>query len=435
MKPAKAYLNILKLRCNMRLHREVIHNHPIFAFIDTTSFCNLGCPSCPTGLKLGLRPSMAMEEDLFRAAIDDVGDYIFHMYMYNWGEPLLNKRTPEMVRYAKDREIKVTISTNLSMPLTDDYIERLVRSGLDRLMVSLDGTTAETYEQYRKKGDFSRVRENLRRINAARHDLGMSSPRLVWQFIVFRHNEHQVDEARALCREWGADEVRVDSAILPLESHRAGLEPSTVPEFNRYHPDHPVQVETKRVMSSSRPCSWLYGGLVLSPGGQVSPCCGVPAEDHDFARFTAGGSVVDALNSDRFRKARGLSTRTRPAPTSLPMVAQSVTKLNDGMGAGMVEVLEDDEIVCEKCPVPSIQRYTDPIIQEIVDDLVSGGPALGEPTAGRSRRFVNYLLMGAPRWERRVLKRIAPRSSARAAAWVRRRRARRDGSLVAANSA
>src|SRR5882672_10786461 len=246
MKKMKAYLNVWKFRMNLKFKREVVHNFPVLAFIEPNLFCNLHCPACPTGLNLKLRPTVSINEGLFRAAIDEVGDYLFQLYMYNWGEPLLHKETPEMIRYAKDKDIKVTLSTNLSLKLTDDYLERLVLSGLDVLMASLDGTTAETYAKYRRNGNFDLVRENIHRIQAVKQRLGATTPKVVWQFLVFRHNEHQIAQAMAEYKDWGADEISLGPAIMPLEQYNDGFEPSTIPAYNMYHPENMVQIESAR---------------------------------------------------------------------------------------------------------------------------------------------------------------------------------------------
>src|ERR1044071_3329760 len=171
MKKLKAYTNVLKLRANMVLKREAIHNFPVAAFMEPPSFCNLHCPACPTGNGLDLRPTVSIKEDLFRAAIDEMGDYLFMLIMYNWGEPLLHKRTPEMIQYAKQKEIVISLSTNLSIRLSDDYLERLVKSGLDTLTVSLDGATQETYVKYRRNGNLALVQENLKRIHEIKQRL------------------------------------------------------------------------------------------------------------------------------------------------------------------------------------------------------------------------------------------------------------------------
>ena len=263
MKNMKAYANVGKLRLNMLLRREVLTNYPVKAYIEPTLFCNLRCPACPTGLQLGLRPSSTIDVDLFKSAIDEIGDYLFELQMYNWGEPLLHRQTPEMIRYAKDKRIeRIKLSTNLSLNLTDDYIERLVRSGLTELIVSLDGTSTETYSKYRLRGEFDLVCRNMMRIQEAKTRLGLTTPEVVWQFLVFKHNEHEIGQAQAEYRQWGADRLLLFGAEMPEKEFAEGFEPSTIPAYNQYHPDHPQQLEMKRYKSP--------GNLV--PGFMVCLC-------------------------------------------------------------------------------------------------------------------------------------------------------------------
>jgi MoaA/NifB/PqqE/SkfB family radical SAM enzyme len=421
MKKAKAYLNILKLRLNMRLKREVVSNYPVAAYIEPTLFCNLHCPACPTGLNLDLRPTASISEELFKSAIDEMGDYIFLLYMYNWGEPLLHKRTPEMIRYAKEKVVKIVLSTNLSIKLTDDYLERLVRSGLDKLIVSLDGVNAETYKHYRRNGKFDLVRENMRRIQETKRRLGLQTPSVEWQFLVFRHNEEEVEQARAQYKEWGADEINFGAAIMPLEPHNQGFEPSTIPQYNMYHPEHMVQKETKRQLSGDRPCSWLYGAVVLNPNGKVSPCCAVASEKHDFGEFAAGDKFSSVWNNKTYRRARRLfvewgkaarqkqqshsvapPAQSRAAAAAPPLVSITRRSNNDnmevdGMSVRAAMALDEDSLICHKCPIPYWQNFTDPVVAEAASDLVSGfrrGGGLGR----RARYLSNYLLMGAPGW-------------------------------------
>ncbi len=398
MKKNKAYLNVLKMRLNVRLKREVVHNYPVAAFIEPTSFCNLHCPACPTGLGLGLRPTTSIDEQLFRSAIDEIGDYIFQLYMYNWGEPLLHKRTPEMIAYAKAKEIKIVLSTNLSIKLTDDYTERLVRSGLDTIIVSIDGLTQETYARYRRNGNLDLVRANMLAIKRMKEKLGLQTPNIVWQFLAFKHNEHELDEARAVYREWGADELSVGPAIMPLDPYNDGLEPSTITQLNLYHPDNRVQKEAARQMASGRSCTWLYGVFVLNPNGKVSPCCAVPSEKLDFGEYAVRDDFHGLWNNDKFRQARRafIEWGKKPAKAMSAKQQAASSHLVDGMGAHAAPAKES-ELICHKCPIPHLQDYVDPVIVGVTQMLASS-------FAGKSslrdkvRCSVNYLLMGAPNW-------------------------------------
>ena len=410
MKKPKAYLNVLKFRLNMALKREAVSSYPVVAFIEPNLYCNLQCPACPTGLRLGLRPTIGIDEELFKATIDQIGDYVFQLYMYNWGEPLLHKRTPEMIAYAKNKDINVLLSTNLSIKLTDDYIDRLVLSGLDRMLVSLDGVTQESYSKYRVRGDLALVRENLMRIQRAKQRLGRATPKVVWQFLVFRHNEHEIEQARAVHQEWGADEFLVGGAEMPMEPHNDGFEPSTIPEYNVYHPDHPLQKEAERQLRSDRACGWLYGVFVLNPNGKVSPCCAVPSENLDFGEYRKG-DFFTVWNNEMFRRARRMfaSPSNKPRqqqPALTTEQKRGISKRIDGMALRVVNEVSEDKLICHCCPIPFLQNYTDPIIAEVAAAQRLGATHAPSLT-GRARHLINYMLMGGPTlngtWRTRAL--------------------------------
>jgi MoaA/NifB/PqqE/SkfB family radical SAM enzyme len=421
MKKMPAYLNVLKLRVNMSLKSKYIRNYPVQAYIEPTLFCNLRCPACPTGLQLGLRPSSTIKWDLFKSTIDEIGDYVFSLFMYNWGEPLLHKQTPEMIRYAKDKDINILLSSNLSLNLTDDYIERLVQSGLDTLIVSLDGTTEEAYSKYRRRGEFELVRKNMLRIQAAKKKFGVQTPKVVWQFLVFKHNETQIGQALAEYKEWGADEIVTESAIMPFAPHDEGFEPSTLPEFNMYHPDHQFQKQTDKHDQSGRPCSWLYGIFVLNPNGKVSPCCASAGEETDFGDYSTKSGLFGVWNNATFKRARALFTGGFDAPpanptpitaspdiTNLVQIERQTTpqqqllleedaSLIAGMGSNISKSLKQDELICQKCPIPWRQDDVDKIIIDEVTSLMKS--FWGEKSLKQKTRVaLAYLLMGAPLW-------------------------------------
>jgi MoaA/NifB/PqqE/SkfB family radical SAM enzyme len=399
VKKPKAYLNVLKLRVNMALKREAITSYPVAAFIEPNLYCNLQCPACPTGLRIGLRPTVGIDEELFRTAIDEIGDYVFQLYMYNWGEPLLHKRTPEMIAYAKKKDISILLSSNLSIKLTDDYIDRLVLSGLDRMIVSLDGVTQESYGKYRRNGDLALVRENLLRLQRAKQRLGRATPKLIWQFLVFRHNEHEVEEARAIHKDWGADEFTVCGAEMPMEPHNEGFERSSIPEYNIYHPDHLFQKEAERQMTSDRACAWLYGVFVLNPNGRVSPCCATPSEKLDFGEYHKG-DFFNVWNNETFRRARRIfvpeADKAPRTPRRLTTAQKTaISKRIDGMALRVVDSVSEGQLLCHKCPIPFLQNYTDPIIAEVAA-AQRAGAAHAPSIVGRARHLMNYMLMGGP---------------------------------------
>ncbi|NDJ84292.1 MAG: radical SAM protein [Chloroflexi bacterium] len=346
MKSLRAYRNLFKLRLNMLLRREVVDHYPIVAYIEPTLFCNLRCPACPTGLRLNLRSPVRLDWDLFTAAIDEIGEYIFELYMYNWGEPLLHPETPAMIRYAKQQHMQVTLSTNFSVALSDDYLAALIDSGLDRIVISLDGVSAATYGHYRRQGDHGRVRENMSRLRAARDHKRRDKPEIVWQFLVFAHNEHEISTAKACYREWGADCIIVEGAQMPVSPFDAGFSPSTQSQYNLYHPGHPYQRSGQRQLRDGRPCSWLYGAIVLNPDGRISPCCGTAAARDDFGTYSGKESLMSIYNSQPYQGARAINRHTQPR-NKQPGVA-----MIRGMAAENPATRRAETLICAVCPIP-----------------------------------------------------------------------------------
>lgn len=363
-KPLSAYFNILRMRLAMRRGRTRVRHHPIMAQMDPVLLCNLRCPACPTGLRLNQRPGGRMPWERFREFLDEHGRYLFRLKLYNFGEPLLHKDTPEMLAYAKSFGIRCEISTNLSLELSDDYLERLVRSGLDLMTVSVDGTSQETYERYRRRGEFALVRRNLERIRAIKERLGIGSPWITWQFLVFRHNEHEIEVIRENYKKWGADALVVAPAQLPVGEHREGFEPSTIPEFVFSPEGPPVAAEQDEQTAPAdtaapslpevarpEPCSWLHGAMVLNGDGMVSPCCATSDSNDDFGEFVADREAGrDVWNSASYQRARAVfepGSQQEAAP--------------DAPG----------DLICSRCPMPTERDLVTRLVHEVRGELLA----------------------------------------------------------------
>ena len=189
---------------------------PYWLTIDPNNFCQLHCPFCPTGADRGVRGKAMMDLEHFRKLIDRLGPYVIHVDMMNWGESILNKSLPEMIAAAKSHGIEVRLDANFNN-VPDGMFDRLIRSGLDVLSLSIDGASAETYGRYRAGGDFDRVLSNVRTLVRRRRELGRSSPWIVWQFLVFRHNEHERPQAAKIARELEVDQVSFVAPSIPNE--------------------------------------------------------------------------------------------------------------------------------------------------------------------------------------------------------------------------
>ena len=119
-----------------------------------------------------------MHFDLYKKVVDQIKGHCVWLTLYSWGEPFLNREIDKYVAYANEANIATFISTNLNKPLTPDMAERIIRSGLDVLIVSLDGVTQDVYEVYRVGGRLDRVIDNIKLLVQKKKELGSKTP--IW---------------------------------------------------------------------------------------------------------------------------------------------------------------------------------------------------------------------------------------------------------------
>ena len=150
--PLKKILNWILVETAAMARPERPFGWPTHLQIEPTTYCNLRCLLCPVNTGLN-RPRGHMDFKVFQKVVDEVGEYLFFILLWDWGEPFLNPEIYAMIRYAVERGIKVVSSTNGHLFAQYDHADRVVRSGLDTLIVALDGITQETYEGYRQGGE------------------------------------------------------------------------------------------------------------------------------------------------------------------------------------------------------------------------------------------------------------------------------------------
>src|SRR5437667_8619926 len=140
------------------INRPVQWGLPVSISIEPTTSCNLRCPECPSGLRAFTRPTGMLKKDFFTETIDQLYRELYYLVFYFQGEPYLNPQFLDMVKYAASKRIYTATSTNAHY-LTDDNARKTIESGLNRLIISIDGTTQDVYQQYRVGGQLSKVLE------------------------------------------------------------------------------------------------------------------------------------------------------------------------------------------------------------------------------------------------------------------------------------
>lgn len=273
--------NVLLVESERLLRRTRLHGRPYYYFIDPCNVCNLRCPLCPTGTGELKRKQGMMSLAEYQVILDKISPYAVEVSLHNWGEPLLNKDIFKIIRSTADRNIATNMSSNLSVERAN-LGEELVRSGLEYLIVSLDGVTQDVYQSYRVRGKLDLVFENLRSIVEAKRRLGSSTPVIEWQFLVFKHNEHQMAHARTLAEEIGVDHLRFRSPGLPYNSiNDEALGEKWMPTDPAFWDLHPSRLNRQGYLWDE-PCYYLYRSMTVNPGGGVAACCIVYREQQDF---------------------------------------------------------------------------------------------------------------------------------------------------------
>jgi radical SAM protein with 4Fe4S-binding SPASM domain len=173
--------------------------------------------------------------------------------------------------------------------LNDENARLTVESGLDRLIISIDGTTQETYEAYRKQGKLSNVIQGAKNIIQWKNKLKSKTPYVIFQFLVVKPNEHQIPEVYRLAKEIGADEVKLKTAQIYDFENGNELIPS-IDKYSRYQKINDSQYIIKNKLLNH--CWKLWHSCVITWDGIVVPCC----FDKD-AKYNMGD-----LKNEPFRK-------------------------------------------------------------------------------------------------------------------------------------
>jgi hypothetical protein len=369
----KKYQNLFHALEEQRSALAKISSYPVSLCLDAASACPLHCPFCIHGKPSPSRPFSVLKWDLFEPLINELGPYLFQVDLFNWGEPLVNPHLLKMIALLKSHEVNIRLSTSLALALSKQFLESLMLSGINYLIISIDGMSSKTYETYRVGGNFQLAMSNLEELAKWKRQLKLDKPRLEWQYLVFSFNEHELPLASRHARKIGV-EFRPAAPYIDLNQHPEWL--STQPRFVRESykpiltpPKSPSPGATKRdgppgepplptgaydvdkkqkvakpgkiaeeisihsVLSASSthryPCDWLYLKACINSDGSLSPCCGCHPGDPDWGKLEKG-AFSRTWNNANYEMAR----------KSLTECAKE----------------KESKIICAHCPLPEIQQ-------------------------------------------------------------------------------
>lgn len=257
-----------------------VHHAPMFVSVEPANICQLRCPECPVGRggvkneKLKIKnaevpkqPYMSME--VFKRVLAEVKETALVMQFYFQGEPLLNTNLPQMIREAQEAGLYTIVSTN-AQAMTKERAEELVSSGLDRIIISMDGLTQETYEAYRVGGSIDQCKAALRYLREAKSvcqsEAGLT---IELQVLRLKSNEHEWRAFRKEYKALGADRLVFKTAQLYDYRHGHPLMPSE-PRYRRYE-QHADGLWYRKPLGKG--CFRVWSGVVIAANGDVLPCC------------------------------------------------------------------------------------------------------------------------------------------------------------------
>lgn len=297
-------LNLFKVAggyCLTYLTKRDFHwGLPFVLMVEPSSLCNLRCPLCPAGTGEIKRTEAFLSIDHFRDVLEDVGHQIKLLLLWNQGEPFLHKDLLEMIRLAKHREIYVKTSTNGHFINTEEQAGEIIESGLDEIIVSIDGADSETYRKYRLGGDFERVTRGVQLLASQKRERKSLTPIIDLQMLLTKDTEGQVEEMKGFTRNLGAN-------ILSLKT----LQVTNLKEAEEFLPEDASKWRYKKTeeglktkSKNHKGCRRLYYSLVINSDGKVSPCCFDKFGKYSFGDLDQNGNLPGIWRGGKFKSFR-----------------------------------------------------------------------------------------------------------------------------------
>jgi len=287
--PLKLY-NFALNKFEKKIKRIHLRSFPINVMIEPVNSCNLNCVGCVTGTKHkeAIQPQV-LKFDQFKKYFDQVKDYVFNISLFNWGEPFLNKNIFSIIQYASSKKCGVTVHSNLNI-FNEIMAGKAIAAKLTHIYVAIDGATQETYEKYRKGGNLSQVFRNIELLVDKKRMEKSRFPMLTWQYLVFPHNAHEIEEARIRSKQ-----LKMDA----FEVFRGNLDNVGTFGFERTYDSGEKDAAT----SFKTFCDPLWDTLIIYPDGSVIPCCQAFREKDIFGNVDET-SVRNVWNNDNYTEMR-----------------------------------------------------------------------------------------------------------------------------------
>ncbi len=267
--------NMLAAKTQKTLRRDRVWGMPYRYTIDPINICNLRCPLCPTGLGTLGRERGRMSFENFKRLVDQIKSFAYQVELFNWGEPFLHPQIFEMIDYVSSNKIAVRLSSNLNY-FSADIARRTIESGLDALIVSVDGATQASYEKYRRGGNLDRVLNNIQMLIGAKKERATRKPFITLRMLINRYNEDEVQRMRMIADELGVDAFTTGTLFIDTTDQSQAKEWLPQQQEMSYY-DY-----SNEKLENVWHCSDLWESMTINWDGGLAPCCWLHNKKNDY---------------------------------------------------------------------------------------------------------------------------------------------------------
>lgn len=271
---------------------EYESNFPLYILTEMIFACNYRCPQCILGDKteeVKLKPSIpTMTFELFKKIIDEGKENnCKSLCVNNTNEPLLVKDLIERIEYARKQGfLDILMNTNGEL-LNEENSKRLIKSGLTRLMVSIDAHSSEVFSKIRVGGNYENVKKNVISLVKIRNELDLKLPLIRTSFVLQRDNAHEVNEFKTYWQDI-VDYVHIQEFVKPYE---------TAEDFR--------MINHKSSIAENFRCDQPWNRIMIRSDGEVHPCCSFYTYELKMGDVK-NSTIYDIWNSKEFRELRKL---------------------------------------------------------------------------------------------------------------------------------
>ncbi len=282
----------------------------------------------------------------------DTNPWVRHIELANRGEILLNPELLEIIKYAYKKKVtlRATVGVNLNT-VDDEVLHGMVKYKFADITCSIDGASQEIYAIYRRNGNFDDVIANIRKINEYKKKYRSKAPYLIWQFIAFGHNEHEIPKARQMARDLQMQfyvKLNSNEAYSPVKDKELIRKESGIGVASR------TEYKEKNGKGYSRStCLQIWDYPRINFDGKMLGCCQNLWGDFGNA-FKEG--LSECFNNEKMNYARGMLTGAKEAKEGIPCTTCPIYKSmkNDANWIKPKEIA----VYCKKQPIQEIYKIS-----------------------------------------------------------------------------